>query len=198
MKKESFQIQQSSMLNDNKRLKKLSYGLLALVFVLAITNYRLISNEKVVITPCGNPENSMWVGVDSISPEYMRAIGRDIITLALNVSPETIQEQNSELLYYVTPQLRTYLVEGMKEATQKIIDTGITQTFYIDEMKVVLATQTLYITGYLKTYIGKQQTSNIQQVYKLKFKTGDMNVKISEFRQLDPELDKTEMKEVGI
>lgn len=183
---------------ENNRNKKQKYVLLILVFILAIDNYRMRSNEKIIITPCGNPENAMWVGNSSISPEYMQAVGRDVLALALNVSPETVEQNDAEFLTYTTPELRSYVVDDMKDAAQRIIRNGISQTFYPDSWKVVLKSQTLYVTGYLKTFIGSQQTSNVQQIYKIKFKTNNMNVRISEFRQLDPNMDKNEMKEAGI
>ncbi len=198
MLKKNFDKYQRSVLGENIRNKRIIYGLMAVCILLAINNLWLRSSERTIITPCGNPENSMWVGNSSISPEYMQLVGRDILSLALNVSPETVEAQDEEFLTYTTPELRTYMIEGMNDAAQRIIRNGISQSFYPDQWKVVLKAQTLYVNGYLKTFVGSQQTSNVQQIYKIRFKTNNMNVRISEFRQLDPKLDKVEMKEAGL
>lgn len=198
MKKETFYSKSTGLENENKRQKRTIYALVVALCIVGADNFRMRITEKAIITPCGNPENAMWVGNSSISPEYMQAIGHDVLALALNVSPETVEQNDSEFLMYATPELRTYLVDDMNDAAQRIINNGISQAFYPDQWKVVLKTQTLYVNGYLKTFIGTQQTSNIQQLYKIKFKTSNMNVRISEFRQLDPKLDKAEMKDAGL
>lgn len=198
MLKKNFAKRQSAIISENQKSRLIILGLIALLVVLGLNNYKLRANQKTIITPCGNPENAMWVGNSSISPQYMQAIGRDVLSLALNVTPETVDEQDREFLQYVSPSLRSYIEDHMKANAERIVTNGISQSFYPDNFKVVLATQVLYVTGYLKTYVGNEQTSNVQQIYKIKFNTSDMNVKISEFRQLDPELDKKEISEVGI
>lgn len=198
MKKENYENFSKNWSSEVKKRDRCIFILLLINLALTVVLFRVSGNEKKILIPSSNPELAMWISNDSISPEYMEFMGRLIISLALNVSPETVEQQSNEFLFFTTPELRSYLINSMKSAEQKIIQNGISQTFYIDQIKAVMRTQTLYITGYLKTFIGNQQTSNHQQVYKLKFKTNSMNVKLSEFRQLDPNLDGTEMKDVGI
>ncbi|MBY0379017.1 MAG: type IV conjugative transfer system protein TraE, partial [Burkholderiales bacterium] len=139
-----------------------------------------------------------WISNNKISNEYMEIMSRNLLSLTLDVSPETVKSQYDAFLRFVTPDLRSYIVENLKKSSENIINNDIAQSFYIDTIKVVPMSQTTYVVGNLATYINNQQVTNIHQLYKIKYATDDMTVKIKEYRLLDPQKDAAELKGIGL
>jgi type IV conjugative transfer system protein TraE len=198
MRKTDFDATIGKLKRDSLWSKQLIIIMAILNIILAILLYTNFNYEKVIIVPSSNPENSYWIKNDTISPEYMEAMGRDLLYLSLNVSPETVKRQYEAFLKFVTPNLRSYIVEDLKKSAENIVTNDISQVFYIDQMKAIIAKQTIYASGYLKTYVNNQQVTNVQQLYKIQFKNEDLTVKVEQYRLLDPQHDSAEIKGAGL
>jgi type IV conjugative transfer system protein TraE len=198
MRKIDFDEKIANLEAGNRWHKRLNVVFVGIIFILAAVDYFSLDYEKLIVVPSSNPEYSYWIKNGEASNQYLEALGRDVLNLSLNLTPETVRRQYEAFLKFVTPALRGYIIDNLKKSADNIIQNDISQSFYIDQMKILPSKQTLYVSGFLKTYVSNQQVTNIQQIYKIKFKSDDLTVKVEQYRLLDPEHDAAELKGVGI
>ncbi|MCX8514976.1 MAG: TraE/TraK family type IV conjugative transfer system protein [Burkholderiales bacterium] len=198
MRKIDFDEKIANLERDSKWHKKLNIIFAVIIFILVVLDWASFNYERLVIVPASNPEYSYWVKNGEASNEYLESLSRDLLNLSLNVSPETVKKQYEAFLKFVTPSLRSYIIDNLKKSAENIIENDISQSFYIDQMKIVPSKQIVYVSGFLKTYVNNQQVTNVQQIYKIKFKAEDLTVKVEQYRLLDPQHDSVELKGVGI
>ena len=198
MKKHNFDAKINHLLSYKSKSRAIIVALIVSNIILAIGLVIGTGREKIVLIPSSNPDSSYWISNNKISNEYMEIMSRNLLSLTLDVSPETVRSQYDAFLRFVTPDLRSYIVENLKKSAENIINNDIAQSFYVDTIKVVPISQTTYVVGNLATYVNNQQVTNIHQLYKIKYATDDMTVKIKEYRLLDPQRDSAELKGIGL
>lgn len=198
MKKSIFSTKEQQAQFYIRHVNKLLFGLVIALIISGIINMMNLKKQTIIMVPTNSPEQSYYISNNMIDTNYMNLLARNIMSLALNISPETIKSQYDTALQLVTPELRSYLMDDMKKSIDDVISNGISQTFYVETFKAIQQQQVVYVTGYLKTYINNQQISNVEQVYKIQFKAQALTVKVSEFRLLDNKKDATEMKAAGV
>jgi type IV conjugative transfer system protein TraE len=198
MDKSNFDKKQRSQLTEIKFSRPIIFILLIIVAMQTILIMWSFNYEKIIIVPTNSPENSYWIRNDMVSVDYLERYSRDIVNLGLNISPETVDNQFGNFLTLITPNLRPYLITSLQETAQEIKQNHVSQVFYIDAIKTIPATQTVYIRGFLKKFIDGNVVSNTQQIYKIKFNSNDLTVKVNEFELLDPNKDQNEIKKINI
>ena len=198
MDKKNFDKKQRLQNMEIKFSRPLILRLTIIIGIQTLLNMGSFSYEKIIVVPTNSPENTYWLKNDMVSVDYLERYARDIVNLGLNISPETVDNQFSNFLTLITPALRPYLINSLQDTAQEIKQNHVSQVFYIDALKTIPATQTVYIRGYLNKFIDGNVVSNTQQIYKIKFNSQDLLTKVNEFELLDNNKDQNEIKKINL
>lgn len=183
----------------NKLYLRLLIGAVIVILVQAITNLVLANKQKLTIqVPGSSTETQLWVSSRAMSVDLLDVYSRDVITLGLNFTPETIETNFENLLRLFTPSLRSILSTDLDETVTRVKKNGISQSFFVDSVKVILASQTVYVRGFKKVYVNSQEIENKEQVYRIQFVTNNFTGKVNEFMLLSPTKDAKEIKNAGV
>ena len=125
-------------------------GLLALTL--------LIKDEKVttILVPMGLSEAgaAMKISDATISEAYLTLVARDLLTLAMNQTPENTDFNRKKLLDYALPSAFSELDEVLKIRSDRLKRLRASTFFAIDTMHVDEKALIFTADGYLLHYIG--------------------------------------------
>lgn len=119
----------------------------------AVNNYRLQSEQKVVVTPMLYNQ-PFAVALNTSDTAYLQQMALSFIALRLNVSPETVEAAHAILLKFVKPAAQTQLKVQLAMEAKRIKDSNVNAAFYQSTIRVYPNEQRVDIQGELKTWIG--------------------------------------------
>lgn len=123
----------------------------------------LIKDEQVttILVPMGLSEvgTPLKISDASISKHYLTLVARDLLTLAMNQTPENTDFNRKKLLDYALPSAFSELDEALKIRSDRLKRLRASTFFAIDSMSVDEKSLVLTVDGYLLHYIGKKETA---------------------------------------
>ena len=178
--------------NNSSMLKKYLMGMVVsnVILVLALV-FMINRGERVVQFPQVSPEFKMWVSKSQVSPEYLNVLSRNMLDLLLNITPNSVNSQQKELLTSTDPKYRDVLQAKLTEISSQLIQNNLSQNFYIDSVRVLTKGNIVYVKGTLIQYIDKTMSNSSQQTYKLSFNVTNYIVKLTNIELIpanDPQL----------
>lgn len=180
-----------------QRDKSFSYIFLTLVSLLGVSvlgNVAAISffiktngDERVITTPMGFDQPFLS---DKYSADIRlnNMMVRGFLNLRLNVTPETIDSQQEEILKYAAPGYRSELKRTLMSEAQYIKSNDVSSTFSITSMKFDPETGDTYVTGDLSasTTGGKLDLPDSEKNYVIKIQYINGQVILPLFSEYTP------------
>lgn len=191
MDKFNFDVKINNYEKNEILYKKIVLGQLILNIVLVIWLIISYSHEKIILVPEVAPEDKIWVTNSQVSNEYLNTIGRNVMDLLLNVTPEDVDSQHAELLKMVASKYRPVLIPKLADLAKNIKENNISQNFYIDSIRIIQDSGVVYINGELREYIDNTLSHSTNQIYRLDFKVQNYRTVLQGFELVpadDPQL----------
>ncbi len=165
-------------------------GSIVINVVTALTAYRLVGSERIVVLP-PTISKSFWVGNDRASAEYLEQMGYFLVQLALNVTPQSVDYQSKLLLEYVAPASYGEIKTAMAVVAERLKRDGASTVFGARNLTTDQRTSRVAIQGVLTTFIGDRRVSESTKSYLVEFEfaTGRLTMKSFKEVQVDDPLD---------
>lgn len=153
-------------------------GSIAVNLVTALTAYRLIGSERVIVVPPA-VHKSFWVENDKVSAEYLEQMGYFLIQLALNVTPQSVDYQSKLLLQYVAPASYGEIKTAMTIVGKRLKRDGASTVFSARNLTTDEHALKVAIQGSLTTFIGDRRVSEVTKSYlvQLQYAAGKLTIK---------------------
>ena len=153
-------------------------GSIALNIVTAMTAYRLVGSERIVVVP-PNVNKSFWVENDRVSAEYLEQMGYFLVQLALNVTPQSVDYQSKLLLQYVAPGSYGEIKTAMTIVAERLKRDGASTVFSARNLTTDERGLKVAIQGSLTTFIGDRRVSEVTKSYlvELQYALGKLTIK---------------------
>ena len=153
-------------------------GSIAINLVTALTAYRLIGAERVIVVPPA-VHKSFWVENDRVSAEYLEQMGYFLIQLALNVTPQSVDYQSRLLLQYVAPATYGEMKTAMTVVAERLKRDGASTVFSARNLTADERAMKVAIQGSLTTFIGERRVSDVTKSYlvELQYAAGKLTIK---------------------
>lgn len=191
MDKFNFDVKLNNYEKNEVLYKKIVLGQLILNIILVIWLIVAYAHEKIILVPEVAPEDKIWVTNSQVSNEYLNTIGRNVMDLLLNVTPEDVDSQHKELLGMVASKYRPVLMPKLAELAKNIKENNISQNFYIDSIRIIQDSGVVYVNGELREYIDNTLSHSTTQIYRLNFKVQNYRTVLQGFELVpadDPQL----------
>lgn len=134
-------------------------GLLAEGYLLAQARFQ----ERVILVPL--LEKPVELGWNSSSPEYLEALSRQLLPLVTTYHPRTIDRQINDFLKYVAPESYGAIKAQLLLQAEEAKKSELSQVFYLMEDQI--EGERVRMTGLIRRFIGKTQTSEEVTVYEV-------------------------------
>lgn len=153
-------------------------GSIAVNLVTALTAYRLIGSERVIVVPPA-VHKSFWVENDKVSAEYLEQMSYFLIQLALNVTPQSVDYQSKLLLQYVAPASYGEIKTAMTIVGERLKRDGASTVFSARNLTTDEHALKVAIQGSLTTFIGDRRVSEVTKSYlvQLQYAAGKLTIK---------------------
>ncbi len=191
MDKLTFEQQLTKLKNNYQTFKRYLGGMILANVVLALGLVYSIFHERIVMSPFMSPEYKMMVSNSKASPEYLNLLSRNVLDLLLNITPNNVQAQQSELMTMVDSKYRDELQSKFIDIGTQVKSNNLSQNFYVQTIKIINKPNVVFVTGTLNQYIDKNVSSSTRQNYKLTFIINNYIPKIAGVEQLadnDPQM----------
>lgn len=188
MDKKKFDKAVADSRSNSATLKKYLTLMIISNVILAFVAIFSINRERVVMVPQVNADYKMWISKSQVSPEYLNVLSRNMLDLLLNITPNSVNAQQAELLRSIDPKYRDVLQAKLTDISSQLIQNNLSQNFYIDSIRVLNKGNIVYVKGTLNQYIDKVMSNSSTQIYKLSFNVTDYTVKLTNI-ELIPEND---------
>lgn len=188
MDKKKFDKAVADSRSNSATLKKYLTLMIISNVILAFVAIFSINRERVVMVPQVNADYKMWISKSQVSPEYLNVLSRNMLDLLLNITPNSVNAQQAELLRSIDPKYRDVLQAKLTDISSQLIQNNLSQNFYIDSIRVLNKGNIVYVKGTLNQYIDKVMSNSNTQIYKLSFNVTDYTVKLTNI-ELIPEND---------
>ena len=125
-----------------------------------------------VLVPVGMNDLTHPVTVSEarVDQDYLMLVARDLLSLALNVTPANADFNRKTLLKHVAPSSFGEIDETLKTRGQKIQRLRASTLFAVESMDVDVHNLTVKATGILSHFIGKTETRRQKTAVAMRFK----------------------------
>jgi type IV conjugative transfer system protein TraE len=171
-----------NLLKQKNLFVKLSIGLLSVNILQGME--RMAHTQKIILVPPQLP-TTMWVKGGESSKEYLGEWALYLSSLLLNVSPSTIQGQGDVVLKYIKSDFEGAFKQRLQKEAEMLKKNNTAMSFYPKD--VTVAGTKVTVTGFLTTYVAKNEVSKKAVTYHLDFSFGnsDRFVQLANFEQQD-------------
>lgn len=139
------------------------------VSLIAISFFLFFKQERIVVVP-QNLEKAIWVQGSRVSPSYLEQQALFLSQLLLNKTPQTVKEQNLQLLRFASPEFFGDLKEKLEQEQKKILEQGSSFVFFLKSSEVFPEKMQVNLTGERQVYLGGQMVSRSQETCILSFR----------------------------
>lgn len=140
----------------------------ATLLVLALSLYRVIGTERVVVTP-PTVGAAFWCQGDICSASYLEQMGGYAAWLILDVAPSSIEWKKRALLGIVAPNEAGRLKERQELEAERLKRLNASTYFLLQQLAPDEEKQTVRLTGLLHTQINGQNTPPVAKTYEAAF-----------------------------
>ncbi|MEM3265255.1 MAG: type IV conjugative transfer system protein TraE [Thermoplasmata archaeon] len=153
--------------SQNKTLK---FAVTVIAIIVVINSvaliYSLNSHTTILVPPNFNTKST--ISSNSASPGYLEMMARYIMNLEMNFTPDTADNQFSELLSYYSPSKYASAKVDLYNQLETIKTGKISQAFYIQDIKIM--GNKIYVTGIVNRYSDVENIANNEtHIYVIKY-----------------------------
>ncbi|MCE2993409.1 MAG: TraE/TraK family type IV conjugative transfer system protein [Alphaproteobacteria bacterium] len=169
----------------NKQLKKhksvLLYSTAYLLFSnVVLCGYLISQDTKTVLVPT-HINKELTLSQSHVSEEYLEVIVRDIAMQLLNLTPDTYDYVETQILKLALPSNYAHLQEDLRVLGDDIRSRNISIGFQISQIVVDVKSLECEVTGYLDTRIGTSGVARERKQYKFEFDYSASKLALKEF-----------------
>lgn len=156
-------------------LKRLTLGFLAasLAANCLLGAVLLFKEDSVstVLIPVGMNEvtHPVTVSEKHIDQEYLMLVARDLLSLAVNNTPNNVDFNRETLLKHVSPSSFGEIEETLREQAQQIKRLHASTYFSVETMHVNPSSLTVTAEGLKQHFIGKTETLRQKKAFTMRF-----------------------------
>lgn len=156
-------------------LKRLTIGILAASVVtnVILAAGLLFKKDSVttVLVPVGINETThpMTVNEKHVDQDYLMLVARDLLSLAMNVTPENADFNRETLLRHVSPASFGAINELLTRQAQTLKRLHASSLFSVQSMTVTPESLTVKASGLKRHFIGKTETLREQSLVTMRF-----------------------------
>jgi conjugal transfer pilus assembly protein TraE len=158
-------------MNDKAKYKGENRLLKFIILVIGIVTLlntgimlKALSYQRVVIVPPGLQEKTTIQG-NKLDEIYVSTFVRYISSLAFSYTPATARRQFDELLLHFDPIAYPQGKTTFYNLAEKVVDTQVTQAFYINKITVNTETKKIEIEGTKRQYIDDRKVEDGKKNY---------------------------------
>lgn len=158
-------------MNDKAKYKGENRLLKFIILVIGIVTLlntgimlKALSYQRVVIVPPGLHEKTTIQG-NKLDEIYVSTFVRYISSLAFSYTPATARRQFDELLLHFDPIAYPQGKTTFYNLAEKVVDTQVTQAFYINKITVNTETKKIEIEGTKRQYIDDRKVEDGKKNY---------------------------------
>lgn len=156
-------------------LKRLTIGILitSVATNVLLASSLLFKKDTVttVLVPVGVNETThpMTVGETHVDQDYLMLVARDLLSLAMNVTPENADFNRETLLRHVSPASFGAINELLTRQAQTLKRLHASSLFSVQSMTVTPETLTVEASGTKRHFIGKTETMRQSSTVTMRF-----------------------------
>ncbi|GAB2855762.1 hypothetical protein GCM10027277_25410 [Pseudoduganella ginsengisoli] len=168
------------------RHRSIGMGMLcACLFVALLVIYRLVVEERVVVTP-PQVTKSFWVSGERVSSAYLEQMGGYVAWLMLDLTPASAEWKKNALLSFVAPEDYQALKLQMELEAERLRKMNGSTYFLLQQLEPDEDTQTVLLTGRLRTLVNGQETSLLQKRFRAVFQYRGGRTQLRTFKGVAP------------
>lgn len=164
----------------------LAVGLIGLTLLLAISLYRLIGRERIVIAP-PVVEQAFWVDAKTISPTYLSQMTVFFAQLRLNVTPDSAAYQRETLLRYTDPSYYGDFKNALVSEADHLTQTHTSLVFYPVDVSVDAPHLTAKISGDFSATVGNVSLPVKRLTYQIIYRYAQGRLWLRSFQEVNEE-----------
>ena len=141
-----------------------------------------------VLVPVGLNEVTHPLAVSDarVDQEYLMLVARDILSLALNNTPENVDHNRHLLLKHVAPSAFGAIDEELQQQAQKIKELRASTFFSVENVQVDAHRLTVTADGVRQHFIGKTETLREKTAITLRFILVAGRLQLASLSESDP------------
>ena len=141
-----------------------------------------------VLVPVGLNEvtHPLTVSDARVDQEYLMLVARDILSLALNNTPENVDHNRHLLLKHVAPSAFGVIDEELQRQAQKIKELRASTFFSVENVQVDAHRLTVTADGVRQHFIGKTETLREKTAITLRFNLVAGRLQLASLSESDP------------
>lgn len=141
-----------------------------------------------VLVPVGLNEVTHPLAVSDarVDKEYLMLVARDILSLALNNTPENVDHNRHLLLKHVAPSAFGAIDEELQQQAQKIKELRASTFFSVENVQVDAHRLTVTADGVRQHFIGKTETLREKTAITLRFNLVAGRLQLASLSESDP------------
>lgn len=144
----------------------------------------LFSTREIVLIPNALDKETA-VSNKKMSPAYLEAITRDVVSLMLNITPSNTEYATRSVLKITHPSFFGQLKHELSRNAEDVVKRRIT-TFYFPQSMQILGDSSVMVTGKLSTYLGKEMMSEEVKSYSITYAYEGFRPLVTDFHEVDP------------
>lgn len=163
---------QGSLSDQSARIRsqRMVIGVLCVCLLIALLIvYSLVGAQRVIVTP-PNVSKSFWVAGERVSNAYLEQMGGYVAWLVLDLTPASAEWKKNALLSFVAPEEYEALKQQLELEAERLRKMNGSTYFQLQQLEPDEETQTVLMTGRLRTLVNGQETSLLQKRFRATFK----------------------------
>lgn len=180
-----------SVKRASDKILAIIFSVVTLALILSITAniaighlaYVFYTQQRITTVPMVF-DKAFTTTLNSADGNYMNMAALSFITLRLNVTPETVDGQHKQLLYYVPSEHRSALKNALSVESDYIKKNGVSTVFYSDSITIEPTSGALIFKGTLKSSTSTGQLPDVPKAYRLDIRYHNGKPDLEEFTEL--------------
>lgn len=181
----------ASQLKLNEQLKNqrsiLVYSTVCLLLSNTLLSVYLITQDKQIVLVPTHINKELTISQFNITEEYLEVIVRDIAMQLLNLTPDTYEYVESQILKLALPSNYGHLKAELKVLGDDVRSRNISVAFQIQEIAVDAKTLECEVVGYLETRMGTMTVAREKKTYRFDFAFENSRLGLKEFHEVRQE-----------
>ncbi|APA68809.1 type IV conjugative transfer system protein TraE [Janthinobacterium sp. 1_2014MBL_MicDiv] len=164
--------------------QRLAIGILSVCLVLALTIiFRIAGPQRTTVVP-PNITKTFWIEDDKASNEYLVQMASYVAYLILDVTPKSIDWKKDTLLGWCLPENAGSIKTRQDLEAARLKRLNASTYFQMQQLVPDEETQSVTMTGYLKTQVNGANTSDNLKTYRADFIFRSGRVHLKDFKEL--------------
>jgi len=164
----------------------LSAGLLIANIGLVFLLWWSMLHEQTVVVPV-TTKAPFSVSASSVDASYLKQMSLVFLNDRLNITPDTVDENNKLLLHYIAPEFYHEMSAVLASEQKMIKQDKVSSVFYPGFIKVYPKQLAVQVKGVLKRWVGERPLPDVKKDYVIAYGYGYGKLTIKSFTEKNGE-----------